>query len=221
MSEYIYLESKLAETLGLSQATMRKGRKLFLEEGADFGRIKHESRNRIAYTHEAAERIIEGMAESPEFGSRATGHLEVSDIALVLSSSIVREAEDSAHEKKSTDERRAKETSTAPGKLLAAPWQVPDAVLVVVRRTKNSGIIEATLHPAWVNKHGFEYYNRILQPVLRPEEAANPDLFKTKLFRVKVKNSRNFIKGMELQARWIQQDLWECAQRMPRYKGRW
>lgn len=215
MSKYRYLESKLADGLGLSQATIRKGRRLFLEEGADFGRIQHESRQRVAYTKEAAARIISSMAQSPEIGIRATRTLKQADIALVMDSAIVREAGASEQEK------TVDIANTQPPCLLEAPWEVPPAVLVVVRITKNRRIIEAVLHPDWVRENGFEYYYRVLLPLLREHETTDQNLFQNKFMRVRVKDSRNFTKGMELNAAWVQQDLWECTQRMPRYRGRW
>jgi hypothetical protein len=221
MDKYVYLESSMADRLGLSQATIRKARRMFLKEGRDFGRISHESRRRVAYTKEGAERIVSSMLESPVFGSRATASIKAGDMSSVLRSSIVREAGASAHEEKEeTGESQGTPAENAALRL-TAPWEVPEAVLIVVRLTKNRRILEATLHEQWVRDHGYQYYHRVLFKLLRDHELNNPDLFKTKLFRVKVKDSRNFIRGMEVRARWLQQDLWECTQRMPRYKGRW
>lgn len=214
MSKYRYLEGLLADNLGLSQATLRKARKLFMEEGRDFGRIHHESRKRVAYTKEGAGRIIRGMAESPEFGARATQRLNPDDITPALDASIVLEAG------LSVDEPATQPCANATN-LLNAPWEVPPATLIVVRPTKNKRILEAVLHPDWVRENGFEYYHRILRPILAEHELADPNLFETKLMRVQVKETRKFIRGMEIKAAWVQQDLWECTQRMPRYKGRW
>ena len=38
--------------------------------------------------------------------------------------------------------------------------------------------------------------------------------------RVRVRDSRNFTAGMKLQCRFVQDDLWDLAQRLPRWRGR-
>lgn len=39
--------------------------------------------------------------------------------------------------------------------------------------------------------------------------------------RVRVRNNLNFVVGMKLQCRFVQGNLWDLAQRLPRWRGRW
>lgn len=39
--------------------------------------------------------------------------------------------------------------------------------------------------------------------------------------RVRVRNSRNFIRGMEIPVRHVRDDVYELARRAPRFRGRW
>ena len=41
------------------------------------------------------------------------------------------------------------------------------------------------------------------------------------LLRVRVRENKNFVKGMEIQCRHLQADLWEFVGRCPRSRGRW
>jgi hypothetical protein len=41
------------------------------------------------------------------------------------------------------------------------------------------------------------------------------------LVRVRMRTSEHFVPAMELKARFVGADLWELAQRLPRWKGKW
>jgi len=85
---------------------------------------------------------------------------------------------------------------------------VPACELEFAHKTYNPRIVMAYLPAAWLEEHGEAYGKR-----------AGVDT--AKKMRVRVKNSEHFIKGMVLESRWLQQDLWECTRRMPRWNGRW
>ncbi len=203
MSGLDYLEGKVAEMLGVSTATLRKGRKKFLVEGEHFGLIEHENRSRMAYTHKGVRVLLAGMSDCDGVMGRATARLEESDIALVLSSALVR-----PH--KAEKEGDAGLAPDAEPKLLAEPWTPPDAVVISLEiKHYNTQLVFGMLSAAWVKEHGYDYFHRF------GVDAA------TQKVRVKVRTNENFIAGMEMRVRWKQSDYWECTQRMPRWRGRW
>lgn len=51
--------------------------------------------------------------------------------------------------------------------------------------------------------------------------ALNPEDPDKKVLRVRVKNSKNFIKGMKIPCRHVKNDLWDLVGRCPRSRGRW
>jgi len=199
MSEFQYLEGRVAESLGISAATLRKGRKLFLVEGETWGLVEFEKKRRVAYTMTGLVRLVKGMQDSAEFGARASGAVQAGDLSAVMESALVRAA--------SIEKREAVEEAPAV-KLLEAPWACPEAVLVVERLTKNRRILLAKIDDLWIAEHGYGFFHSI---------GTDP----RGLMRVRVRETKNFINGMPVECRHVQLDLWECTARMPRWKGRY
>ncbi len=218
MKDFIYLECRLRDGLGISDGLMKKTRRAVLSRDNDFALVD----GRIAYTAAAVDKafgFLKGDKSSDSTRERAlvANLSEILDAALIQAVPAEKQATQKAEPTTTASEPPAVRTMN----LLSAPWGVPPAVLVVERLTLNDRILMARLHEDWVQEHGFDFFHRILFPVLRDAERNNPDLFKTKLFRVRVNTSVNFIKGMTVECAHIDQDFWECTQRMPRWRGKY
>lgn len=198
MSEFVYLEAALAKVLGVSRTALRQHRTALLKSGVDYGTVKHRGRKCVAYGHSAATNavLVIGGVKDP------------GEIALALAAADVAKPE--------TGDLKPETGGVVPGRagksevrsLLEGPWVVPDAVLVMEHAVLNDKIVMAFLPDGWIEEHGFKFFHKIgFDPL--------------KKMRVRVRSSENFIKGMTLACRWVQQDLWECTQRMPRWRGKY
>lgn len=205
MNEFVYLEGLIAQELGISTATLRKGRKL-LVEGEHWGRIRHGKKERVAYSMDGVSALLGKKEAKAVLGTKAIAALEQSEIGLILHAADIGACAGAGGGASTQGEGGVEPVD--PSRLLAAPWTCPAAVLVVNRLTKNRRILLAVLEESWVSEHGFEFFHKMgLDPRGR--------------MRVRVKNTGKFIKGMAVECRHVEQDLWECTQRMPRWKGRY
>lgn len=196
MKVFVYLEGVIAEKLGISTASMRKGRKLFLGEGADWSLIEYERKKRVAYSADGVRSLIEQMLGSDAFGAKATASLAGVDLDSILQAAGVGEA-------------ACVPAQEAPARLLLnGPWECPAGELVVERLTLNKRIMMCRLSEAWVVRHGFNFFHRV---------GVDP----RGLMRVKVRSTAKFIKDMPVECRHVESDLWESTQRLPRWKGRY
>lgn len=197
MSEFVYLESELAKVLGVSRTALREFRTAALGEGVDYGTVKHKGRRYVAYGYSAAAKAVR------EIG----GVKDADEVALALAAADLTPKPNTtgAPAERGVPGRVGK---TEPMKLLEGPWEVPAAELVVEHLTRNDKILMASLSEEWIREHGYKFFHKM---------GFDP----CKKMRVRVKTSVNFIPKMTLECRWIQQDLWECTQRMPRWRGKY
>jgi len=207
--DVIYSEKKLAEIIGISHALMRKARKEHLETG-DYGLTRYGNRQVMAYTQEAGHKILEKLAH------KAPALILGRDVPTILILADVR-----PHGPPKPPGNILYQPAPPNQKLLSAPWLCPAAEFIEPEPTGNIKILLAKLAPEWVKENGFDYYNRILWPILTDKERQQDNLFETKKFRIRVNSNINFTLKMRVKAEWIQQDLWECTQRMPRWRGTW
>ena len=195
-SDFIYLECRIGTALGLSDSMVKSARRRFLKKDADYRMID----GRIAYSPSAVDKLISGLLSCDKSSASTKDKVKAVDVQALLSEALT---EPVLKEKQATAE-------ASPTLLLAEPYTVPDAVLVITRIfPRNRNILHARLSDEWIKKHGHAYYHRI---GIDPRHSTH---------RIRVTSTRKFTVGMEVPCRWKQADLWVCTCRMPRRKGRW
>lgn len=199
MNDFVYLECRIGKTVGISDSMVKSARKRFLEYGTDFQLID----GRIAYTKLAVKKLVQRLLDCEKTSDSTKDKVGAIDIRAVLADALTAPV---AAEKQPIPSHAISD----PSSLLAAPWTVPDAVLIVTRIfPRNQHIMHAKIDPEWIEKHGFEYFHRI---GIDPRQTTH---------RIRVTSTRKFTVGMAVPCTWKQSDLWTCSCRMPRRRGGW
>lgn len=200
---FIYLECRIGERLGLSDSMVKSTRKRFLTPGTDFMLVD----GKTAYTKNALDKFIDSLLGCEKTSASTKAKVEAARLSTALELALL---EPVLCEKQATEKNGAAEQITDPARLLAVPWKIPNAVLLVTRIfPRNNKIMLGKIDPAWVEKNGAAYKSKT-------GISAGVDTH-----RIRVNTTKNFTIGMEVPCIWRQADLWECSCRMPKRKGKW
>lgn len=196
MNDFIYAECRLREGLGISDGLIKKLRRECLKKGTDFELVDCDGHRLTAYTAGGVATVLDymlhGEKNAPSTRQAAAGVC----VESLMRSSALR------------GPVSAEKQAGSPVGLIAAPRDVPDAVMSVERLTKNRRILMGGMKEVWIRKYGYGFFHRTGIDPRGPH-------------RIQVHDSAKFIPGMEVPCRWIEAELWECTRRMPRFRGRW
>lgn len=202
MKEFIYLECRLRDALGISDGLIKKTRKSILVKGNDFDLVN----GKIAYTKATAHRVINHLQNSDASSASTKAKVDVVNRPEILAAALIQPV---PGEKQADSADGAGETPAVRStKLLEGPWEVPDCEMKFHKRPRNPRILQGRIPEEWVKLHGHDFFHRIGIDPRRPQ-------------RIRVKDNSKFTERMVVPCRWVQADLWECTQRMPKGRGRW
>lgn len=208
--KFIYGENAVAKRIGLTRKALYSFRTEHMTEGIHFDHVQHDSRKKTALSDAGLSLLEKSLAN----GLLTDGVPVAVDIAEIRTVSLLSGLPTGAVENQATETtgQNSEKKPRAVIGLLPAPAGCPgcapiEAVLIVAKppqNVPNKRVLVCTVKDGQMPEH---------------HVAAVTD--SGGMAYVQVTKSEQFVFGMEIPARHMQGNIWECSRPCPRRRGKW